>query len=83
VCRHFQERIGNLLDVLAGDDRPHAIHAECRGRIDLHDVGVRMRRADDVGVQRAGRDGKIVGIAAASRQQRRIFLTQDTRAETL
>jgi hypothetical protein len=36
-----------------------------------------------VGVQRAGRDGKIVGIAAASRQQRRIFLTQHTRTETL
>ena len=27
--------------------------------------------------------GKIVGIAAASRQQRRIFLAKDTRAETL
>jgi hypothetical protein len=43
----------------------------------------RMRRADDMGVQRAGGDGQVVGIAAASRQQRRIFLAKDTRAETL
>ena len=52
--------------------------AERRGGVDLHDVGVRMRRADDVGVQRAGRDRQIVGIAAASRQQRRIFLAKHT-----
>ena len=48
-----------------------------------HDVGMRMRRADDMGVQRAGRHRQIVGIAAASRQQRRIFLAKHTRAETL
>ena len=57
--------------------------ASAVGGVDLDDVGVRMRRADDVGVQRAGRHGKIVGIAAASRQQRRIFLAKHTRAETL
>jgi len=51
--------------------------------IDTHDVGMRMRRADDMGMQRADRDRKIVGIAAAPRQQRRIFLTPHRFAELI
>ena len=57
--------------------------ASAAAGVDRDDVGVRMRRADDVGVQRAGRHREIVGIAAAARQQRRVFLANDARAETL
>ena len=53
------------------------------GGIDRHDIGVRVRRADDVGLQRAGWHWEIIGIAAAARQQRRVFLANDARAETL
>ena len=44
---------------------------------------MRMRRADHVGMQRADWNGKIVGIAPASRKQRRIFLAQNWLAELL
>ena len=49
--------------------------------IDADDFGMRVRRADDVGVQCPDRDRKIVGIAAAARQQRRVLLAQDGLAE--
>ncbi len=80
--RH-QERIGYFADILAGDDGPDAVLLQRRRGVDADDIGVRMRRADDVGLQRAGRHRQIVGIAAAARQQRRVFLANDARAETL
>ncbi len=73
--RH-QERIGDFPDILAGEHRPDAVHGERRRCVDLHDIGVRMRRADHVGCQRAGRHRQIVGIAPAPRQQCRVFLAQ-------
>ena len=72
-----QERVGELAHVLAGDDRPDAVLRQCRARIDAGNLGVRVRRADDVSVQRAGRHRQVVGIAPAPRQQRRIFLAKD------
>jgi hypothetical protein len=40
--------------------------ASAGAHIDRNDVGVRMRRADDMGVQGADRHRQIVGIAAAA-----------------
>ena len=45
-----QERIGKLLDLFACDHSPHAVPLQRLARIDADDVGMRMARADDVGV---------------------------------
>ena len=72
-----QERVGQLAHVLAGDHRPHAVLRQRRGRVDADDLGVRVRRADDVSVQRPVRHRQVVRIAAMPREQSRIFLAKD------
>ena len=78
---HRHERIGQLAHVIAGDDRPHALMRQRRRGIDAHDLGMRMRRADHMRLQRADRHRQVVGIAAAARQQRRVLFAQDGFAE--
>ena len=46
-----EERIGELADLLAGDDGPDAVMRQRARRIDADDFGMRVRRADDMGVQ--------------------------------
>ena len=53
------------------------------GSVDTDDVGMRVRRADHMGVQRADRHRQVVGIAAPPRQQCRVFLADHRFAETL
>ena len=60
-----QERVGELAHILAGDDRPDAVLGQRRGRVDAGNLGVRVRRADHVSVQRSDRHRQIVRIAAA------------------
>jgi hypothetical protein len=69
-----QEGVGELPDVFAGDDRPNAGPGPGRICVDALDFSVRLGGADHVGLQRAPRRRQIVGITAASGQQRRIFL---------
>ena len=71
-----EKRLRQFAHVFAGDDGPDAVMRERRARIDRNDVGVGMRRADDVGVQGADRHRQIVGIAAAARQERRVLLAE-------
>jgi hypothetical protein len=78
---HRQKRVGEFFDVFAGNDGPDALMRQRARPVDAEDFGMRMRRADDVSVQGSDRDRKIVGIAAAARQERRVFLAQDGLAE--
>ena len=78
-----QERIGDRPHVLAGDHRPHPLARQRRFRLDAGDAGVRVRRADHVGMQRAGGHRQVVGIAPAPRQQRGILLANDRSAQKL
>ena len=78
-----QKRIGELADVIAGNDRPHAVERQRGGRVDADDVGVRMRRAEHMRVQGAGLDRQIIGIAPAPGEQARVFLAQRRRTEGL
>ena len=71
-----EKRLRQLANIFAGDDGPDAVVRKRGARIDRNDVGVGVRRADDVGVQGADRHRQIVGIAAAARQQRRVLLAQ-------
>ena len=58
---------------------PHA-HAGIV-RIDAADDRMGMGRADHMGMQRAARLRQIVGIAAAPRQQCRVFLARERHTE--
>ena len=71
-----EKRLREFAHLFAGDDGPDAVVRERSPRVDRKDVGVRVGRADDVGVQGADRHRQIVGIAAAARQQRRVLLAQ-------
>ena len=71
-----QERIGQFSHVLAGDDRPDAVMGERRLCVDARDVGMRVRRADDMSVQGADGHRQVVGIAPAAGQQRGVLLAQ-------
>ncbi len=72
-----EKRLRQFANIFAGDDGPDAVVRKRRARVDRNDVGVRVRRTDDVGMQGADRHRQIVGIAAAARQQRRVLLAQD------
>ena len=78
-----QERVAELAHVLAGDHRPDAVLCQRLSRVDADNLGVRVRRANDVGVQRPGRHRQVVGVAPAPRQQRGVFLPQHRSAEEL
>jgi hypothetical protein len=71
-----EKRLRQLAHVVAGDDGPDAVVRQRRGDIDRNNIGVRMRRADHMGVQRADRDGQVVGVAAAARQQCGVLLAK-------
>ena len=71
-----EKRLRQFAHIFAGDDGPDAVVRKRGARVDRNDVGMGMRRADDVGVQGADRHRQIVGIAAAARQQRRVFLAE-------
>jgi len=73
-------RVRQLAHVFAGDDRPHAVLGKCLTRVHTDDLRGRMRRTDDVSVQGADWLWEIVGIATASAEKIRIFLTPDRRS---
>ena len=78
-----EERIGELSDLVAGDDGPDAVMRQRARHIDAKDLGMRVRRAHDMSVQGADRDRQVVGITAAAQQQRRVLLAQHRFAELL
>ena len=59
-----QERVGQRPHVLAGHDSPDAVLRQRRARIDADNLGVRMRGANDVSVQRPRRNRQVIGISS-------------------
>ena len=78
-----QERIGELADILAGDNRPDALLRESIRRLDADDARVSVRRADDMGVQRAGGHREVIRESPTARQQRGILLANERSTEDL
>ena len=76
-----QERIGQRADVLARHDSPDAVLRQRFGRVDADNLGVRVRGANDVSVQRSRRNRQVIGIAPSPRQQGGIFLAKDRNAQ--
>ena len=76
-----QERIGQRADVLARHDSPDAVLRQRLGRVDADNLGVRVRGANDVSVQRSRRNRQVIGIAPSPRQQGGIFLAKDRNAQ--
>jgi hypothetical protein len=75
------EARGERHDVGPGEHRENAVRRPRRLAIDGFDLGVRMRRAQDRGLQSAGAHAEIVDIAAPAGQQRRIFNARDRAAD--
>ena len=61
----------------------HTLARQRRLRLDAGDAGVRVRRADHVGMQGAGGHRQVIGIAAAPRKQRGILLAKDRLTQSL
>ena len=76
-----QERVGQRPYVLAGHDSPDAVLRQRLGRIDADNLGVRVRGANDVSVQRSRRNRQVVGISPGPGQQGGIFLAKDRNAQ--
>lgn len=73
-CLHADdEAVGDGLDVTADQNRRNTREAPGSFNVDGKDVGMRVRRAQDRRVQRAGRDAEIVDEAAAAREQRGVL----------
>ena len=75
------ERLGPLLNVGAGQHRPHARQPERRAGIDGQQAGMGMGRTQDRGLQGAGPGAQVVGVAAATAQQRIVFQALDALAD--
>ena len=72
-AHHDEERIGPAGRVRPGEYRVHAVHRERIARIDRHDVRVRVRRAHEVGVACAGRQGRVVREFGLAGHQGRVL----------
>ena len=76
-----RETRGERLDFGAGEHGKYAVRRQRRRAIDRLDFGVRMRRAQNGGFERAGAHAQIVDIAAAAGEQRRVLDPRDRAAD--
>jgi hypothetical protein len=69
---HRQGR-GEVGQVVAREDRHHVVALERRGRVDGHDARMRLRGADEGGVEHAD-DRQVVDVGGLARDQPRVLL---------